>query len=106
MANVFTTTTRTGFFGRIGNSFLGVLLGPIVVIGAIWLLSWNEGRAVQAIEGLKFAQASLVESPLNPLPANEGKLVHVVGKAEASEAIDDSDVGTSFSGQVGVARTA
>lgn len=105
--NTFTTTSTQGFGSRIMNSFVGLLLGPVLVIGAIWLLSWNEGRAVQAIRGLAEASSVLVESSAGSVnPANDGKLIHVVGQASASNAVEDSDMGLSFDGQVGVDRTA
>jgi hypothetical protein len=44
-----------GFFSRITNSLAGLIIGPLLIIGAIVLLWWNEGRAVQAIVGLKDA---------------------------------------------------
>ena len=46
MPDSFTETTSQGFLSRIANSFIGLLLGPVFVIGAIVLLWWNEGRAV------------------------------------------------------------
>ena len=46
MPDSYTTVTETGFLSRIGSSILGFFLGPILVIAAIVLLSWNEGRAV------------------------------------------------------------
>ena len=106
MANTFTTTSRQGFFSRIFNSFLGILLGPVLVIGAIFLLSWNEGRAVQAIVGLADAAKMVVEVAANAVsPLNEGKLVHVIGPATADAPIIDSELNLSFPGQVAIART-
>ena len=106
MANSFTTTSTQGFFSRIFNSFLGILLGPVFVIGAIFLLSWNEGRAVQAIVGLADAAKMVVEvSADTVLPLNEGKLVHVIGPATAATPIADTDLNLNFSDQVAVART-
>jgi len=105
MPNTFTTTSTQGFGSRIMSSFVGLLLGPVLVIGAIWLLGWNEGRAVQAIRGLAEAQSILVESPPSAVnPANDGKLVHVVGQATATAAVDDSDLGLTFENQVAVDR--
>jgi hypothetical protein len=79
-----------------------LLIGPVAIIGAIAFLWWNEGFAVlvndeasQVVE----AQAS------GPLPANENKLVHVVGPATAQSPIQDSEVGITFVGQVSVTRT-
>src|ERR1700740_3528233 len=100
MPNTFTTTSTQGFGSRIMNSFMGLLLGPVLVIGAIWLLGWNEGRAVQAIRGLAEAQSVLVEAPASAVnPANDGKLIHVTGQATASAAVDDSDLNLSFENQ-------
>ncbi len=104
MVNTFTSTSRQGFFSRIMNSFLGILLGPVLVVGAIVLLSWNEGRAVQAIVGLNDASKAVVEASTFS-PANNGKLVHVVGKAQAAGPIEDSDLSLSFPDQVAVTRT-
>jgi Transmembrane protein 43 len=106
MANTFTTTTNQGCLSRLLGSFIGILLGPVLIIGAIILLSWNEGRAVQAIRGLAEASNVVVEAPADPVAAgNEGKLVHVVGKAEATGPIEDSDLSLTFPDQVSVNRT-
>jgi uncharacterized membrane protein required for colicin V production len=105
MPDSFTEVSNQGFFSRILGSFVGFLLGPVLIIAAIVLLSWNEGRAVQAIRGLSEASSVAVEaSDLNA--GNQGKLVHAVGPATASTAIADPDLGLSFDGQVAVARTA
>lgn len=107
MADKFTEVSSQGFFSRLASSFLGFILGPILVIGAIVLLSWNEGRAVQAIRGLGEAAQSVVEAGTgNVSPSNNGKLVHVTGAATATSAISDSDLGVDFKDQVAVARTA
>lgn len=106
MPDSFTTTSTQGFFSRLMGSFVGILLGPILVIAAIVLLSWNEGRAVQAIRGLAEASGVVVEASADAVaPTNEGKLVHVVGKAEAAAPIEDSDLSLSFDSQVAVDRT-
>ena len=83
------------------------MIGPLLIIGAIVLLWWNEGRAVQAIVGLKDAASQVVEAQASgPSPANENKLIHVVGAATAQSAIQDSDVGIAFADQVAISRTA
>src|SRR5258707_897121 len=97
MPNKFTPSSTQSFFSRIISSFVGILLGPVLVVGAIVLLSWNEGRAVQGIRGLGEAAGAVIESPADTVnPGNEGKLVHVVGKAEAAGPIEDSDLTLSF----------
>ncbi len=104
MTNTFTETSSQGFLSRIANSFIGLLLGPVFVIGAIVLLWWNEGRAVEAIVGLNSAASATVEASSSPSPGNEGKLVHVVGPATAQETITDDDLALGIPGQVAVAR--
>jgi hypothetical protein len=107
MADRFTETSTQGSGSRIANSLVGLVVGPLLVIGAIVLLWWNEGRAVHAITGLKDAASQVVEAEASgPSPVNDGKLVHVVGTATAQAPIQDADVGIGFADQVGVARTA
>ena len=106
MTDHFTETSSQGFGSRLANSFAGLLIGPLLVIGAIVLLWWNEGRAVQAIVGLTDAASQVVEAEASgPSPANANKLIHVVGAATAQAPIQDTDVGITFTDQVGVART-
>jgi len=105
MADRFTETSTQGFFSRIGGAFIGLLLGPVFVVGAIVLLSWNEGRAVQASTGLSDAARSVVEAPADAVsPANEGKLIHVTGAATAKSKITDADLNVSFDAEVAVNR--
>ena len=46
MVDTFTDTNTEGFFTRLKSALAGLLIGPLLVIGAVILLSWNEGRAV------------------------------------------------------------
>ena len=40
-----TEVTTTGWLQRIVQSFVGAIIGILLVIGSIVLLWWNEGRA-------------------------------------------------------------
>ncbi len=89
------------------GSLTGLLVGPLLVIAAIVLPTWNEGRAVDAIRGLSEAARTVTEvQAATVLPAADNKLVHVIGAASAKNPIADRDMGLSFPGQVAVARTA
>jgi hypothetical protein len=100
-------TENRGGLSRLSNSLAALILGPVLIIGAIALLWWNEGRAVQATVGLNEAATQVVEADSSgPSPANANKLVHVIGAATATDGIEDPAVGTSFAGQVTVARIA
>lgn len=61
MVDTFTDTSAEGLFTRLKNALAALLIGPLLVIAAIILLSWNEGRAVTAINGLADAATKVVE---------------------------------------------
>ena len=72
-------------------------MGIILVIGSFPLLYWNEGRAIQSEVALG-EEGSGVHSVTDPSqvnPANEGKLVHVTGRATTEEVLSDAEFGIS-----------
>ena len=78
--NSITETTTTGWLSRMGSSLMGVLIGIILLPCAIFLLSWNEGRAVTAATGLKRGLSSIVEVSADTVnPQNNSKLVYLNG---------------------------
>jgi len=80
--DLITETVTTGWGGRIINSFIGALIGLVLVVGSLWLLWWNEGRAVDAERALdKGARSVVAVTPDNPGAAPDGSLVHVTGHA-------------------------
>lgn len=98
MADSFTETSSNSWFSRILSSFAGVLIGLILIPGAVILLSWNESRSVVTERSLKEGAAAVVEvSPDAIDPANNGKLIHVTGEATAPEKISDSLFGLTVS---------
>ena len=93
--DVFTTTTRTGFFSRIKNAIVGTLLGLVMVPGSIALLSWNEYRTISRTHGLNEG-AELVQSVEDPgfaSPELAGNLIHLNGKADTQEVLRDDEFG-------------
>ena len=88
--NSITETTTTGWLSRMGSSLMGVLIGIILLPCAIFLLSWNEGRAVTAATGLKRGLSSIVEVSADTVnPQNNSKLVYLNGTVSgAAPAVD------------------
>jgi hypothetical protein len=88
--NSLTETTTTGWLSRMGSSLVGVLIGMILLPCAIFLLSWNEGRAVTAATGLKRGLSSIVEVSADTVnPQNNSKLVYLNGTVSgATPALD------------------
>lgn len=107
MPDSYTDTCTQGFFSRLKGALAGLLIGPLLVIGAIVLLGWNEGRAAHAARGLADAGTKVVEvANGQPEAANDGKLVHVSGVASAAGPITDDAVGLTFANELVVQRKA
>ncbi len=89
-----TITTSTSWFSRLGASVKNVFFGFILVIGSIFILFWNEGRAVKTDQSLREG-ASLVVSvnPDTKTPDHEGKLIHFSGDAKTPSTLTDVDFG-------------
>lgn len=106
MADQTVVVTQQGYFGRLGKSFMGFVVGLILVVGSLILIWWNEGRAVQAERGLNEALGIVAQADAAGIdPALKGKLVHISGEAATDEAIRDSATGASFAPSLVVART-
>jgi hypothetical protein len=91
MADIFTETKSTSFFGRSKNALGGIFIGTIFFIGSFILLFLNEGRAVRTQKGLQEGAAVVVSVASNSVnPSNEGKLVHSSGNLTTSGPVIDS----------------
>lgn len=88
--NSITETTTTGWLSRMGSSLVGVLIGIILLPCAIFLLSWNEGRAVTAATGLKRGLSTIIEVSADAVnQQNNSKLVYLNGTVSgATPAVD------------------
>ena len=86
----YTETTSQGWFSRLGDAIKGVLFGLLLAIVAFPLLFWNEGRAVRTAKSLAEGRGAVVSASAERLdPANEGKLVHVAGRARTEDTVAD-----------------
>lgn len=89
--DLITETVTTGWGGRIVRSLLGALIGLALVVGSLWLLWWNEGRAVDAARALDRGARSVISvTPDNPGAAPDGSLVHVIGHAASPGPLRDT----------------
>ncbi|MCE5328672.1 MAG: TMEM43 family protein [Planctomycetaceae bacterium] len=96
MADSFTETTTTSWGSRIMNSIKGVLFGFVLMIAAAVVMFWNEGRTINTAKTLEEGAAAVVTVPSETVnAANEGKLVHMTGKAATDEMLTDSVFGVS-----------
>ncbi len=99
MGDTFTETTRVSWFTRIKNSVVGVLIGLVLIAGMVFLLFWNEGRAVQTAQSLtEGAGAVVTVSPDKVDAVNDGKLIHVTGPVSTTSRPADATFGISVDG--------
>lgn len=85
---------KTGWLDRMQGSFKGITTGLGVIVAGVALLFWNEGRAVKTAKALEEGAGAVVSVKADQVdPANEGKLVHVSGKADTKEMLEDADFG-------------
>ena len=91
-------TTSTSWFSRLGSSFKNIFFGFLLVIGAIILLFWNEGRAVKTEQNLKEGFSVVVSvSPDKKDFKNEGRLIHFSGMTKSPNLLTDGEFGISAS---------
>lgn len=91
MVSSFTKTESTGFVSRVMSSFVGVLIGILMIPGSVILLSWNEYRTIHRARGLNEAAQVVVTVPqIDAIDANlDNQLVHLSGRAESREELSD-----------------
>jgi hypothetical protein len=88
--NTFTEVTSESWFGRIGKSIKGIVIGFILFVVAFPLLWWNEGRAVNTAKKINFAEDKIVAVSADKIDkANDGKLIYISGLATTGEVLKD-----------------
>ena len=81
---------------RLGGSLKGVLAGIVLFIAGFPVLFWNESRSVATAKRLDEGAGAVVSVPADKVDAaNEGKLVHVSGRAATDETLADAQFGVS-----------
>ena len=81
---------------RLGGSLKGVLAGIVLFIAGFPVLFWNESRSVATAKRLDEGAGAVVSVPAGKVDAaNEGKLVHVSGRAATDETLADAQFGVS-----------
>ena len=91
MSDPFTQTTSVGWLSRIGSSIKGVAIGGVLVLLAVIVLFWNEGRSVHRARALEEGRGAVRSASIDTVdPANEGKLIYLSGRAEAKGSLRDA----------------
>jgi hypothetical protein len=90
--DTYTEVTTRSWGNKLFGGLLGLILGPLMVLGACVGLFWNEGRAVQTARSLTEGASLVIDVPASPVTlANQGLLVHVTGDLKAATKLSDPD---------------
>ncbi len=92
-----TETTTESWGSRLGSSIKGVLVGLALFVAGFPFLFWNEGNAVKTAKAIDEGEGACVSLESNEKvdPEMEGKLVHLTGKADTKEVLQDETFGVS-----------
>ncbi|MFA7244615.1 MAG: TMEM43 family protein [Candidatus Magasanikbacteria bacterium] len=88
VVNSVTTTTKTGYFSRIGSSVKGIFFGFLIFIASFVVLYWNEGKVDKS--DIASTATEISATSLNTDSALEGKLIHVNGDLSTENNLSDS----------------
>jgi hypothetical protein len=100
-----TQVSQVGLLSRLGKSITGILFGIILTVAAFPVLWWNEGRSVKTYKGLLEGEKVTIDIDARSVSAeNDGKLVHLVGMAEAKDEVRDDIFGMASPGMIKLMR--
>lgn len=94
--DTYRVVTTRSWDNKLAGKPIGLVLGPLMVLGACVGLFWNEGRAVQTARSLTEGAGLVIDVPTSPVTlANQGLLVHVTGDMKAPAKVSDPDFAIS-----------
>jgi len=94
MADSFREVSNRSWGSRLGGAIRGIGVGLLLLVAGSVLLFWNEGRAVHRAKTLAEGASTVIHVQATAIEArNDGKLVHVDGRAETADTVSDPDFG-------------
>jgi hypothetical protein len=96
MVDRYTIDSSQSWGGRLSGSLKGMISGLFIGIIGVVILFWNEGNSVHQHKALSEGLKTVIDIP-SPIvdAANEGKLVHLIGKAETNGTVSDDLFGVT-----------
>lgn len=94
--DMYEEVTTESYGQRVATSLKNIVVGFGLIIAAIVLLFWNEGRSVERYKTLEEGARVVVSADSEKIDTKlEGKLVHMVGKANTDTELNDKIFGIS-----------
>ena len=92
-----TETTTESWGSRLGGSIRGVVIGLALFVAGFPVLFWNEGNSVKTAKAIDEGEGACISVESNDKvdAENEGKLVHMSGKADTKDVLSDGAFGVS-----------
>lgn len=88
--NSHVETEHLSLFNRLKKAVGGIIFGLLLVIGAMVLIWWNEGRSVDRIKILKEGLNAVIPVAATQIdPSNSGQLIHLSGFVDTAEQLAD-----------------
>lgn len=99
MSDTYIEHTRTGYGARLKKSFSGVIIGILLIVGAIYLLWSNEQRSIARQQTLTQAWQEAISVVASEVEnKHEGKLIHTTWLAQGDEELQDNEFWVVSSG--------
>lgn len=96
MSHTHVEATRETFAGRAKGSCAGAVVGVFVLVGAVFLLTWNERRGAVRGRALDEGKRVVAVASADRIDAgHEGRLIHVTGLATTTETLRDAELGVA-----------
>jgi hypothetical protein len=95
----FTEVTSQSWLQRVGNSFVGMLVGFVLVIASGFGIFWNETNSAETASALAEGEKAVISVEAQSVnPANEGKLIHLTGEPVTKAPLADAQLGVKAMG--------
>ena len=105
MPDSYTSVTQHSWGSRIKDSLAGAVLGFCLFLAAFPVLFLNEGRSVYEAEKLEHGKSVVISIDADRVVSeNEGKLVHVTGKATTDATLTDEVLGVKVANAIKLQR--
>jgi hypothetical protein len=96
LGDSFRDVSHESWASRLTGSIKSVLAGFVLAASALPLMWCNEGRAVTTARSLEEGSGAVIEVGTDAVdPANQGRIVHLTGRAETGEVLRDPHFGVS-----------